>query len=106
MGLELWVWIYGAGSMGLDVWGWIYGAGCVGLDLWGWIMGLDVWGWIYGAECWPPPTVTRAYAQLAAYQQRHNVNPLRGFLVPLVQVGMGDLWGRRGGSMGRMWGGI
>ena len=102
----MWVRIYGAGSIGLDVWGWIYGAGCVGLDLWGWIMGLDVWGWIYGAECWPPPTVTRAYAQLAAYQQRHNVNPLRGFLVPLVQVGMGDLWGRRGGSMGRMWGGI
>ncbi|XP_042750107.1 mitochondrial inner membrane protein OXA1L-like [Lagopus leucura] len=36
-----------------------------------------------GAE---PHRVTRAYAQLAAYQQRHNVNPLRGFLVPLVQT--------------------
>lgn len=30
--------------------------------------------------------VARAYTELAAYQQRHNVNPLRGFLVPLVQT--------------------
>uniref|UniRef100_A0A8C3CPB4 Membrane insertase YidC/Oxa/ALB C-terminal domain-containing protein n=1 Tax=Cairina moschata TaxID=8855 RepID=A0A8C3CPB4_CAIMO len=30
--------------------------------------------------------VTRAYAELAAYQRRHDVHPLRGFLVPLVQT--------------------
>ncbi|XP_068854564.1 mitochondrial inner membrane protein OXA1L-like [Aphelocoma coerulescens] len=30
--------------------------------------------------------VAMAYAELAAYQRRHNVNPLRGFLVPLVQT--------------------
>ncbi|KAM9251665.1 mitochondrial inner membrane protein OXA1L [Cariama cristata] len=30
--------------------------------------------------------VTRAYSELAAYQKRHDVNPLRGFLVPLVQT--------------------
>ncbi|XP_072705314.1 mitochondrial inner membrane protein OXA1L [Ciconia boyciana] len=30
--------------------------------------------------------VARAYSELAAYQKRHNVNPLRGFLVPLVQT--------------------
>ena len=35
------------------------------------------------------PTAARAYAELAAYQRRHNVNPLRGFLVPIVQVGRG-----------------
>ncbi|XP_069735298.1 mitochondrial inner membrane protein OXA1L isoform X2 [Phaenicophaeus curvirostris] len=30
--------------------------------------------------------VARAYSELAAYQKRHDVNPLRGFLVPLVQT--------------------
>ncbi|XP_017594831.1 PREDICTED: mitochondrial inner membrane protein OXA1L [Corvus brachyrhynchos] len=30
--------------------------------------------------------VAVAYAELAEYQRRHNVNPLRGFLVPLVQT--------------------
>ncbi|NXO05382.1 OXA1L protein, partial [Rhinopomastus cyanomelas] len=33
-----------------------------------------------------PLLVTRAYSELAAYQKRHDVNPLRGFLVPLVQT--------------------
>lgn len=33
-----------------------------------------------------PLAVARAYSELAAYQKRHDVNPLRGFLVPLVQV--------------------
>lgn len=36
-----------------------------------------------GAE---PHKAARAYAELAAYQRRHNVNPLRGFLVPIVQT--------------------
>uniref|UniRef100_A0A8V5GJQ2 Membrane insertase YidC/Oxa/ALB C-terminal domain-containing protein n=1 Tax=Melopsittacus undulatus TaxID=13146 RepID=A0A8V5GJQ2_MELUD len=30
--------------------------------------------------------VARAYTELVGYQQRHNLNPLRGFLVPLVQT--------------------
>ncbi|XP_074787244.1 mitochondrial inner membrane protein OXA1L [Athene noctua] len=30
--------------------------------------------------------VAHAYTELAAYQQRHDINPLRGFLVPLVQT--------------------
>ncbi|XP_065509098.1 mitochondrial inner membrane protein OXA1L [Caloenas nicobarica] len=30
--------------------------------------------------------VARAYSELVAYQKRHDVNPLRGFLVPLVQT--------------------
>ncbi|XP_050186247.1 mitochondrial inner membrane protein OXA1L, partial [Myiozetetes cayanensis] len=30
--------------------------------------------------------VARAYTELVSYQQRHKVNPLRGFLVPLVQT--------------------
>ncbi|XP_053909091.1 mitochondrial inner membrane protein OXA1L-like [Cuculus canorus] len=30
--------------------------------------------------------VARAYSELAAYQKRHDVNPLRGFIVPLVQT--------------------
>ncbi|XP_039565479.1 mitochondrial inner membrane protein OXA1L-like, partial [Passer montanus] len=27
-----------------------------------------------------------AYSELVSYQRRHDVNPLRGFLVPLVQT--------------------
>ncbi|NXB85999.1 OXA1L protein, partial [Vidua chalybeata] len=30
--------------------------------------------------------VAVAYSELVSYQRRHNVNPLRGFLVPLVQT--------------------
>ncbi|XP_064900383.1 mitochondrial inner membrane protein OXA1L, partial [Columba livia] len=30
--------------------------------------------------------VARAYSELVAYQKKHDVNPLRGFLVPLVQT--------------------
>ncbi|KAM8985896.1 mitochondrial inner membrane protein OXA1L [Ara ararauna] len=30
--------------------------------------------------------VARAYTELVGYQQRHNINPLRGFLVPLIQT--------------------
>ncbi|XP_061300247.1 mitochondrial inner membrane protein OXA1L [Pezoporus flaviventris] len=30
--------------------------------------------------------VARAYSELIGYQQRHRLNPLRGFLVPLVQT--------------------
>eukprot|EP00076_Gallus_gallus_P036592 XP_025002130.1 mitochondrial inner membrane protein OXA1L-like isoform X2 [Gallus gallus] len=41
-------------------------------------VGLPWWGAIAAAA--------RAYAELAAYQRRHNVNPLRGFLVPIVQT--------------------
>ncbi|NWI40423.1 OXA1L protein, partial [Picathartes gymnocephalus] len=33
-----------------------------------------------------PNQAAVAYAELASYQRRHNVNPLRGFLVPLVQT--------------------
>ncbi|XP_064557667.1 mitochondrial inner membrane protein OXA1L-like [Zonotrichia leucophrys gambelii] len=33
-----------------------------------------------------PNQVAVAYSELVSYQRRHNVNPLRGFLVPLVQV--------------------
>uniref|UniRef100_A0A8C3QFM4 Membrane insertase YidC/Oxa/ALB C-terminal domain-containing protein n=1 Tax=Cyanoderma ruficeps TaxID=181631 RepID=A0A8C3QFM4_9PASS len=33
-----------------------------------------------------PNQVAVAYSQLASYQRRHDVNPLRGFLVPLVQT--------------------
>ncbi|NXF13319.1 OXA1L protein, partial [Smithornis capensis] len=33
-----------------------------------------------------PNQVARAYTELVSYQQRHDVNPLRGFLVPLVQT--------------------
>ncbi|XP_064359412.1 mitochondrial inner membrane protein OXA1L isoform X2 [Dromaius novaehollandiae] len=33
-----------------------------------------------------PRQVTLAYTELAAYQKAHDVNPLRGFLVPLVQA--------------------
>ncbi|KAM7001041.1 mitochondrial inner membrane protein OXA1L [Passerculus sandwichensis] len=33
-----------------------------------------------------PNQVAVAYAELVSYQRRHNVNPLRGFLVPLVQT--------------------
>ncbi|XP_053824604.1 mitochondrial inner membrane protein OXA1L isoform X2 [Vidua chalybeata] len=32
-----------------------------------------------------PNQVAVAYSELVSYQRRHNVNPLRGFLVPLVQ---------------------
>lgn len=32
------------------------------------------------------PLVAVAYSELASYQRKHDVNPLRGFLVPLVQV--------------------
>ncbi|XP_074991367.1 mitochondrial inner membrane protein OXA1L isoform X4 [Calonectris borealis] len=41
-------------------------------------VGLPWWGAI--------AVVARAYSELAAYQKRHDVNPLRGFLVPLVQT--------------------
>ncbi|MEE6528517.1 hypothetical protein FKM82_030912, partial [Ascaphus truei] len=36
----------------------------------------------------PPPlsSVSKAYSDLALYQKKHDVNPLRGFLVPLVQA--------------------
>ncbi|XP_065520438.1 mitochondrial inner membrane protein OXA1L-like [Lathamus discolor] len=30
--------------------------------------------------------VARAYSELVGYQRRHNLNPLRGFLVPLIQT--------------------
>ncbi|XP_071311753.1 LOW QUALITY PROTEIN: mitochondrial inner membrane protein OXA1L-like [Agelaius tricolor] len=33
-----------------------------------------------------PNQVAVAYSELVSYQRRHNVNPLRGFLVPLVQT--------------------
>ncbi|XP_032940274.1 LOW QUALITY PROTEIN: mitochondrial inner membrane protein OXA1L, partial [Catharus ustulatus] len=33
-----------------------------------------------------PNQVAVAYSELVAYQRRHDVNPLRGFLVPLVQT--------------------
>ena len=34
MGVGLWGWDYGGGTMGLEVWGWDYGAGlAVGLDV-------------------------------------------------------------------------
>ncbi|XP_068777978.1 mitochondrial inner membrane protein OXA1L isoform X4 [Struthio camelus] len=41
-------------------------------------LGLPWWGAI--------ALVTLAYTELAAYQKAHDVNPLRGFLVPLVQT--------------------
>lgn len=31
-------------------------------------------------------TVGKAYSDLNLFQKKHDVNPLRGFLVPLVQV--------------------
>lgn len=31
-------------------------------------------------------TVAKAYSDLNLFQKKHDVNPLRGFLVPLVQV--------------------
>lgn len=31
-------------------------------------------------------TVGKAYSELTLFQKKHDVNPLRGFLVPLVQV--------------------
>ncbi|XP_030826545.1 LOW QUALITY PROTEIN: mitochondrial inner membrane protein OXA1L [Camarhynchus parvulus] len=33
-----------------------------------------------------PNRVAVAYSELVSYQRQHNVNPLRGFLVPLVQT--------------------
>lgn len=33
-------------------------------------------------------TVAKAYSDLNLFQKKHDVNPLRGFLVPLVQVGI------------------
>lgn len=33
-------------------------------------------------------TVGKAYSDLTLFQKKHDVNPLRGFLVPLVQVSL------------------
>lgn len=33
-------------------------------------------------------TVAKAYSDLNLFQKKHDVNPLRGFLVPLVQVSL------------------
>lgn len=33
-------------------------------------------------------TVSKAYAELNLFQKKHDVNPLRGFLVPLMQVSL------------------
>lgn len=32
--------------------------------------------------------VGKAYSDLTLFQKKHDVNPLRGFLVPLVQVSL------------------
>ncbi len=36
MGLGLWDWDYGTGTMGLGLWDWDYGTGTMGLGLWDW----------------------------------------------------------------------
>lgn len=33
-------------------------------------------------------TVGKAYSELSLFQKKHDVNPLRGFLVPLIQVSL------------------
>lgn len=44
--------------------------------------GTDVLSWCFCV------TVAKAYTDLNLFQKKHDVNPLRGFLVPLVQVGL------------------
>ncbi|XP_068777976.1 mitochondrial inner membrane protein OXA1L isoform X2 [Struthio camelus] len=46
-----------------------------------------------------PRAVTLAYTELAAYQKAHDVNPLRGFLVPLVQMAAAPVPGLRAGGL-------
>lgn len=57
-------------------------------------------------SCYLPVTVAKAYSDLSLFQKKHDVNPLRGFLVPMVQVSLPiysddyiSLWGLHSNSL-------
>lgn len=66
---------------------------CSLLFLHGLILTLQMFSWSWAtAAVSGSVTVSKAYSDLNLFQKKHDVNPLRGFLIPLVQVSYSQLY--------------